>query len=1282
MWGEAIGSSTPGCPYFPDRCTCPQESFPVSASRKRKKAGRPADLKTNIITRLKNQLKWARRARRKAELALERLQRAKERAGAHRTSPEFLAKVALSRPHTCARGFADAWRDLVGVGKLGCSRRTITRIRDAFAEVVKEHSTHQLRLLAKHAAARSPPSAAPLPGAVAAAPAPALPALPSPASPAALAPESAAQAPGAVAVAQAPALPSPSSASSAALAPGPAVSGFGCAALMHMHDEAGLRLRSQAPADGPAPGRGRSSAVQQHIAVAHFPGGHSVRCLTELDALGDKGARTLATSLRNVLWPIADTIGAAVAVEGPVEMPWFMHILVSDGAAVNEAAAKVVLAWVQRDGLPGRQRYFVLTVRCANHQTNLTIASAVSGRAALLGTTNAAALGAGPLAGRHAVAAANHLGDAVCGAIVRFAKYLVPEYFADLSANLADIVSRLQARPLTLERERQQSVWQDMRLLYGAGVFPDKLLSLLNCGLGEWSHALSPADGYTPEEQLQNCRDELLQLLRRRLLVADEQPTLTRMFTFVGHVEAFLLLDFLGCWAELLQSRGKSQRERSRKRVVKVLAFARAPGVSQYLRRTVLALRLTGHAMGLCAQLGSDQEPLLVRLAKGTVSDVVAADLGRLLGDLHLDPGLDYAACVALLMATVMELFLRFREYSKWPYAAWALCKHYNPEAYIVSCLAFLEEPEDNLDQGFGLPLRRLAHRRGATTLLRLEWLVGESVQGALRLTFEASAASSLPVERAFAEAKRSEAPRLCHVATAGRNQILKQFLRERGEVLKQAEAAAALLRRSMRTNLASLAWEKCPALRAAGQGQATREFIRSNEHMLKAELQRRKEEARAAVVRVEAPGVRVTQADWTAYFRENGDEFFQRMGTASARRRAANRRLQPAPDVPAAVRRLAPAACRPPASAWSRWQQVLLGRSGFFAVTTRPSRLRLLFVLVWHERTYALDMTRWRQGQVFFLGINDCEKLADKVVPLSSLDFDPVETTCEVSMQATAVLGGVQLRIHRARVLLEPLARPRRATGQRGSRTDFDEQASDEEDEDKDALGHIAATMAGSDVESSDCSVDTDEDSGLEDALVAARHRQDNEDVGVSDLDEADDGAPALGSGSGAAPGQQDDEDVEETAEEPRRRHAAGTWTIWQSQWFYMTQTPGYMDVKMWVKHALRNPVTGMGARWFSKTLSPHHFGEEIDAPRRTSLLLRSWAVWRAQRNEWAFARPCRMRELERESARLLADLREAVGESPEAPLLNNIGADSLLRQWVPQLVGQLMPPAQRQPR
>ena len=210
---------------------------------------------------------------------------------------------------------------------------------------------------------------------------------------------------------------------------------------------------------------------------------------------------------------------------------------------------------------------------------------------------------------------------------------------------------------------------------------------------------------------------------------------------------------------------------------------------------------------------------------------------------------------------------------------------------------------------GFGLPLRTLANRAGSTDIQRFQYLISPSVQAALVLAFESSVASSLPAERAFAATKRSEAPRLCHVATASRSQILRQYLRQRLDLLSSAEAASAALRVSLRTNVQSLAWELCPDLAgdALERRASTRlkQYIACNEAILKAEVLRRRSVAESALKSYQRVGAPFSQEQWISWFRRCHDDFYKRMSEAGPARRAANACLLGASDAPSPAPRL-----------------------------------------------------------------------------------------------------------------------------------------------------------------------------------------------------------------------------------------------------------------------------------------------------------------------------------------------------------------------------------------
>ena len=92
-----------------------------------------------------------------------------------------------------------------------------------------------------------------------------------------------------------------------------------------------------------------------------------------------------------------------------------------------------------------------------------------------------------------------------------------------------------------------------------------------------------------------------------------------------------------------------------------------------------------------------------------------------------------------------------------------------------------------------------------------------------------------------------------------------------------------------------------------------------------------------------------------------------------------------------------------------------------------------------------------------------------------------------------------------------------------------------------------------------------------------------------------------------------------------------------------------------------------------FTKTLSPHHYGDEWVGPRRSLLALRSWAIWRARLGGWSKARPARLREVEKQRRALERDVRSAHGDV-ELPLLGNADVEKLIKNWVPDVYNALV--------
>ena len=251
-----------------------------------------------------------------------------------------------------------------------------------------------------------------------------------------------------------------------------------------------------------------------------------------------------------------------------------------------------------------------------------------------------------------------------------------------------------------------------------------------------------------------------------------------------------------------------SPAKRNKGRMGAVQNLFLLPDLPQYLRRTVICLQLTGRLHAFCARKPREgDEPLMVRLAKGEARLLTRRDVANLLLMLHHDPALDVGACVSALLATAMDLVLRFRLYERAP---WTLCELRAAfgKDRVNACLAFLSAERRDLDEGLGYPLQQFARGLGSEALA-LNFLLSEDVQTMLQKWLEATDGSSLPVERLHAETKRNEQSRLLHVAVASRNQNTRVVHRMRERAIAELDEAEADLKRAKKTGIYAIAWER-----------------------------------------------------------------------------------------------------------------------------------------------------------------------------------------------------------------------------------------------------------------------------------------------------------------------------------------------------------------------------------------------------------------------------------------------------------------------------------------
>ena len=184
--------------------------------------------------------------------------------------------------------------------------------------------------------------------------------------------------------------------------------------ILHVQDEADIRLRSKEGDNLPGPNRSRTSKVQQHVVELVAVHG-SLDIPTEMEALGDKTAATLCINFERLVRHIAagvlpSTGGGAQPQASVAKKPqadiWLFHIIVGDGIATNEAAAKRLWACLQKRELGDRVRYLLVVIICDMHQAGLTAKSTVAGRAAT-------------------AAARGELYKGISGVAVRLYKYLI-----------------------------------------------------------------------------------------------------------------------------------------------------------------------------------------------------------------------------------------------------------------------------------------------------------------------------------------------------------------------------------------------------------------------------------------------------------------------------------------------------------------------------------------------------------------------------------------------------------------------------------------------------------------------------------------------------------------------------------------------------------------------------------------------------------------------------------------------------------------------------------------
>ena len=110
---------------------------------------------------------------------------------------------------------------------------------------------------------------------------------------------------------------------------------------------------------------------------------------------------------------------------------------------------------------------------------------------------------------------------------------------------------------------------------------------------------------------------------------------------------------------------------------------------------------------------------------------------------------------------------------------------------------------------------------------------------------------------------------------------------------------------------------------------------------------------------------------------------------------------------------------------------------------------------------------------------------------------------------------------------------------------------------------------------------------------------------------DEPDAAAEDTGTAAAAADGPTSGEESEPT----NPRSARHTHTAWQSDYFVLTDSRHYPDVRMSVKSRWKG-TADLGRPCGSKTLVPGHYGDGRAEPGQVILALKAWMIHRSQQN------------------------------------------------------------------
>ena len=421
-------------------------------------------------------------------------------------------------------------------------------------------------------------------------------------------------------------------------------------------------------------------------------------------------------------------------------------------------------------------------------------------------------------------------------------------------------------------------------------------------------------------------------------------------------------------------------------------------------------------------------------------------------------------------------------------------------------------------------------------------------------------------------------------------------------------------------------------------------------------ELRRRRKEAldsaksRLAEVRRSNGGVPITRDELSAWVSHNILEIRQRMKEAPVRRRALNHRVKPREGQPPRPHRFQPAEQRHAEANNRNWVKLLDGRVGWHGLVTTTGA-RMFWLQNHRGQMYIVDLEAWRVNKGY--EISKDFNLKEHLRPISSL----ANSVLDIHVRAIFALKVDGSASGTAAIVLTPTKKmPVTEPLPKRQRRDPDVGSDSAEDIDE---------HADSDLQSSDCAVDTGSEQGSADA-------SDDGDDELSE-DEANNDAPLPVTPAFMA-------DLTKpassgSAEEKLPRPLGGTrckgmGRLYENAYFTIAYRMDYPALTCTAfRHWGGAAPKGLGRLLpMSRTVSPGLVLEELFSPTRTMICLRAWMLWRVRKVGFDTYNEKRNSLFVEETARLARDIARL--PIPSDGCLGNARANTMLKTWAPDVM------------